>query len=55
MWVPWGLFHLGEIYAEQGAEQQAIRAFQAALDHPGDYDFRDALHLSAEMALERLR
>lgn len=53
-WGPWAQLYIGEIYAEQSKTQQAIRAYEKALDYETPYDWYQSLEQQARIALERL-
>lgn len=54
-WEPWSQLHLAEIHEEQGAQEQAIAAYEAALAYEESYDYDQTLEQHARAALEQLR
>lgn len=53
-WAPWANFYIAQIYADQGRRQEAARAYKAALEYKGKYDYYQALEQSAKAGLKKL-
>jgi len=54
-WGPWAQLHIGDVYAEQGRTQEAIQAYQKALNWETPFDYFQSLEQRARLALERLQ
>lgn len=53
-WGPWAQLRMADMYAEQGKTQEAIQAYQRALDWNTPFDYYQSLEQKARIALERL-
>ena len=53
-WGAWSWYYLGTVYRVQGQTEEAIDAFNKALDWPTPYDYHEGLHQAARVALSRL-
>jgi len=54
-WGPWAQLHIGDVYAEQGRTEEAIRAYRKALNWETPFDYYQSLEQRARLALERLQ
>lgn len=54
-WGPWAQLHIGTMRAEQGQIEEAIQAYERAMDYEPGYDYAQSLEQTARVALEQLR
>ncbi|MEM6335233.1 MAG: tetratricopeptide repeat protein, partial [Bacteroidota bacterium] len=52
-WAPWAQYYLGEVLEEQGNPAAARRAYAAALQYRGEYDYKNGLESRAKAGLRR--
>lgn len=53
-WGPWSQLYIGEVHEAQGHEDEARRAYRAALENEDEFDYHKALEQRARTALGRL-
>jgi tetratricopeptide (TPR) repeat protein len=54
-WGPWAQLYMADMYAERGKTQEAVQAYQAALDWETPFDYYQALEQRARIALEQIQ
>lgn len=53
-WGPWAQLYIADMYAEQGRTQEAVNAYQKALNWDTPFDYSQSLEQRARLALEQL-
>ncbi len=54
-WGPWSQFYLGEIHAAQGRDEQALDAYEKALDYETPFDYAQSLEQTVRVAREGIQ
>jgi tetratricopeptide (TPR) repeat protein len=53
-WGPWAQLYIADMYTEQGRTQEAVNAYQKALNWDTPFDYSQSLEQRARLALEQL-